>query len=392
MHRNILLKAKYFRVALDGDFHESQTQSMNFPEEDPAIFHFLVTFLYEKRYVPIQPLAGALQLNDDVKGKGKGKAMRVDNSRGDENGETGSDASTADNMNRADVRQRHHSRQQRRLGRYFEQARQLRPGKHHAGCRCPLCQQTTTFMCGNCGALAGQPYGHPHMPQHMPQHMLPPGAYINANQHRRNRNIRDGQRRGIPGPRGPGPGVPPGPPGPPGGRGPLGHGYAVPNGGSGGNDDQNRSEEDARSWLMAYELNLDVYLCASRFMMEEFKREVAQATVDMMESAGTDAALPQVLHLCVKLLDGLDERDPLLRMIFARVGFLQSVMWQRVPMETSAFLTGNPQVAALILREMAGRREEDGMETLLPSMEAADSPFNQPQPWTQAEFEMMLGN
>lgn len=35
-------------------------QSISLPEEDPAIFHFIVAFLYEDKYVPIKPIASAL--------------------------------------------------------------------------------------------------------------------------------------------------------------------------------------------------------------------------------------------------------------------------------------------------------------------------------------------
>ncbi len=59
--------------------------------------------------------------------------------------------------------------------------------------------------------------------------------------------------------------------------------------------------EDLRTWLLAYELNLDVYICANKFLMDDFKREVARATVDMLETAGSDAAVPEVLRLCRKL-------------------------------------------------------------------------------------------
>ena len=56
----MLLKIEYFRKALCGKFSEAGSQSMDLPEEDPAVFHFLVAFLYEGTYVPITPLGMAL--------------------------------------------------------------------------------------------------------------------------------------------------------------------------------------------------------------------------------------------------------------------------------------------------------------------------------------------
>jgi hypothetical protein len=66
---------------------------------------------------------------------------------------------------------------------------------------------------------------------------------------------------------------------------------------------------------------------------------------------------------------GLAEADPLLRMVLARVGFLQPLLWRRSPDETGGFLVANPEVAALILRETVSRREEDIGGRTLPSME-----------------------
>jgi hypothetical protein len=127
--------------------------------------------------------------------------------------------------------------------------------------------------------------------------------------------------------------------------------------------------EDLRTWLLAYELNIDVYIMANKYLMEGFKREVAKATIDMLETAGADAAVPQVLQLCSKLRHGLPESDPLLKMVFARIGFLQSLLWRKEPESTADFLHENPEVAAIILRETIVRREEEYSGGTLPSME-----------------------
>jgi hypothetical protein len=60
VHRAILTKAEYFRKALGGDFLEAENQAMDLPEEEPAIFSFVVAYLYEGTYEPIQPVADAL--------------------------------------------------------------------------------------------------------------------------------------------------------------------------------------------------------------------------------------------------------------------------------------------------------------------------------------------
>jgi hypothetical protein len=60
VHKKILLKSEYFERALCGEFKESGTQEIDLPEEDPAIFHFLVAYLYEGKYEPIRSIASAL--------------------------------------------------------------------------------------------------------------------------------------------------------------------------------------------------------------------------------------------------------------------------------------------------------------------------------------------
>lgn len=56
----MLTKTEYFVKALCGSFKEAATQSISLPEEDPAIFHFVVAFLYEDKYEPIKPMSHAL--------------------------------------------------------------------------------------------------------------------------------------------------------------------------------------------------------------------------------------------------------------------------------------------------------------------------------------------
>jgi hypothetical protein len=127
--------------------------------------------------------------------------------------------------------------------------------------------------------------------------------------------------------------------------------------------------EDLRSWLLTYELNLDVYICANKFLLDDFKASVARVCIDMLETAGADAAQPEVLRLCRKLYEGLPESDTLVKMIFARVGFLQSLLWRSAPQETHDFLLNHPEISTLILKETVYRREQDHGLNQLPPME-----------------------
>lgn len=60
--------------------------------------------------------------------------------------------------------------------------------------------------------------------------------------------------------------------------------------------------------------------------------------------------------------------DPLLKKVFARVGFLQARMFKNYQEETQAFFAENPEMAFLIMKEMVERREEDTSADL-PAME-----------------------
>jgi hypothetical protein len=131
-------------------------------------------------------------------------------------------------------------------------------------------------------------------------------------------------------------------------------------------------EEDIRTWLMAYQLSLEVYICANRYLMEPLKKAVTRSCIDLLEIAGPDAAIPEVLHSCSRLYSGLPEGDALLRMVLARVGFLQPLLWQKSPANTSEFLITNPEVAAAMLRETVMRHEADNFKGL-PAMEEPPS-------------------
>lgn len=135
------------------------------------------------------------------------------------------------------------------------------------------------------------------------------------------------------------------------------------------------SEEDVRTWSMAYSLSIDVYVCAERYLMKDFKACIATYLINHFEAVGLEAANPSVLESCRTLHAGLSLMDPLLKKVFARVGFLQARMWKKFPEFTSCFFAENPELAMLIMKEMAERREEDERGDL-PAMERANQVFH----------------
>jgi hypothetical protein len=129
------------------------------------------------------------------------------------------------------------------------------------------------------------------------------------------------------------------------------------------------TEEETRTWSLTYELVIDVYVCADRYLMTEFKTCIADWLVDYMETAGMDGALPVLLEGCKKMAASLSENDTLLKKMFARTGFLLNKLWKNWPEETSRFWVEAPEVGAMVMKEMGKRREEEVGEDL-PSMEA----------------------
>src|SRR4051812_15604080 len=121
-------------------------------------------------------------------------------------------------------------------------------------------------------------------------------------------------------------------------------------------------------WSLAYALSVDVYVCAERYLMNDFKDCIAAYIINNFEVAGLEAALPTVLQSCKKLFLGLSPLDPLLKKVFARVGFLQARLWKNYPEETSEFFAENPGLAVLLMKEMMERKEQDVKDDL-PAME-----------------------
>ncbi|KAF5259595.1 hypothetical protein FOXYS1_9784 [Fusarium oxysporum] len=320
VHRDILVQAEWFRKALCGNFREASEQFIDLPEEDPAIFHFLVAFLYEGCFEPIRPAASVLEPEVD-----KGKGIEVDPEPAEASDSSSSSSSSSSGSSGTSWRRRRRARQTR-LGE-AEETQEKHPGHHRPGCSCPRCLARRDFSrCWQCGAQRSRE-GNPLVP-------VPYG--------------RGAPRRGI---------HPPGVFPPP---------VSIPM-----PPQQSQPEritgEDLRTWFLAYELNLDVYICATRYLMDDFRKAVMRSCVDMLETAGWDAAQPKMMHLCRKLYHNVPEVDDLLKMVMARVGFLQPLLWKRAPVETSEFLVSNPELAATILRETVMRHSQPMAD--LPSME-----------------------
>ena len=120
---------------------------------------------------------------------------------------------------------------------------------------------------------------------------------------------------------------------------------------------------------MQYELNTDVYICANRFLMDDFCAAIRRSTIDMLEGAGTDAAHPTVLRLAGKLYANVPETDELVKMLLARIGFLQPTLWARYPEETNEIMQVYPEMVTKILLETVLRHQTASIRTDLPPME-----------------------
>jgi hypothetical protein len=108
VHKDILTRSEYFKKALDGEFREAGDQAIDLPEEDPAIFSFVVAFLYEGNYSPLKPIATVLGRESPLRyqvitnipfivaepDKGKGRELNNDANSGSEDGtDSGENAS-----------------------------------------------------------------------------------------------------------------------------------------------------------------------------------------------------------------------------------------------------------------------------------------------------------
>ncbi|KAM0412417.1 hypothetical protein ACHAPD_009080 [Fusarium lateritium] len=268
-----------------------------------------------------RPAASVLEPDVD-----KGKGVEVASEQAEASDSSSSSSSSSSGTSNSSWRRR---RRRQARAADLDEGQDKQPGHHRPGCPCPRCLARRDFTrCWQCGANRSRDVNIP-----------VPLPYV-----------RGGPRRGMP---------PPGAMLPPAAMATIPSLQGLP---------ERITGEDLRTWFLAYELHLDVYICANRFLMDDFRKTVMRSCVDMLETAGWDAAQPDMMHLCRKLYRSVPEVDELLKMVMARVGFLQPLLWKRYPEETSEFLVSNPELAATILRETVMRHSQPMAD--LPSMEA----------------------
>ncbi|KAH7329316.1 hypothetical protein B0I35DRAFT_404556 [Stachybotrys elegans] len=334
VHVDILQKSEWFRKALSGNFREAKTQVIDLPEEDPAIFHFIIAFLYEDKFTPIKPVASAL----DQANRFNSAEPVLDKGKGREGGPSSSAPTTAGGsasqlmFDLTDEETTPRSASAKRVHPWDGTFHQMLAVRSHV---------SSARVARSPPPPGGRDPGHP-APRRRgwvggPRAFMNPAGPMPV----------DGDDIGM--------------------REPANENDGV------------MSEEDLRTWLMAYELSLEVYICANRYVMEPLKKAVARSCIDMLETAGSEAAIPEVLSSCSRLYSGVPEGDALLKMLLARVGFLQPLLWRKSPASTNEFLIANPEVAAAMLRETVIRHEADSTRGL-PAMEETARPEIRPMP------------
>lgn len=141
-------------------------------------------------------------------------------------------------------------RRRRREQRAFEDQRRKQPGRHRPSCNCAAC--TSELMgppCWGCGASRNPPPPRHYHPNGGPPQpvVLGPNGYPRGPPPRRNRD-----RRRVP------------------------RGEDIVIIGEPPNILEDRmTPEDLRTWSLAYSLSIDVYVCAERYLMQDFKTAIA---------------------------------------------------------------------------------------------------------------------
>lgn len=373
----MLKEEEYFKTALEGRFIESSNQAMDFPEEDPTVFSFIVAWLYEHDFKPL--VSASTQIVVDKKGKATERSFTAHNSPSKANPLIGGDLhdrershsrdarsqSDSDSLsdrsirsnNSARVRSRRAAELRRRqsdLDAYYRKD----ITRHRPDCTCASCVDNARHTsCYNCGAPPPRRQPPPRrfhangLPVHQPPpHMRPPGLmvynepFIVIEDHPRGRNGLLGRA----------------------GRRERGIQELIP--------EERMDTEDLRTWVAMYELSIDVYICAERYLMEGLKECVAIFLTDNFERAGMDAAQPAVLQSCTKLFRGVRESDEFVKRVFARTGFLLARLWRNYPQETHEWYMENSDVGVRLTKEMVSRREVDSKDDLPPMVRRKSPP------------------
>jgi hypothetical protein len=130
------------------------------------------------------------------------------------------------------------------------------------------------------------------------------------------------------------------------------------------------SDEELRATAMLRSLDIDVYLCADRFCMEDLKKKVAAHIVTDFEDIGIGAAHPEIFAACQKLYFNLNNEDPLLKKVLTRTGFMLAQLCKNYPEETTRFLGENIDLATILMKETMTRWS--ALEDNLPAMDPSD--------------------
>ncbi|TVY86400.1 hypothetical protein LAWI1_G007780 [Lachnellula willkommii] len=343
VHREILRKSEYFRRALDGEFKEASLQAIDLPEEDPSIFSFVVSYLYEDKFLPIKPVATVLVADPD---KGKGKEINPEDIHSDTGDGTDTAGSASDERYVVLDTLENNS-----LFWPLDSKLLLEAAAEEINAVGDKSEHGSRDNEKNLAGIAPIVSAHHALWSQSGLHV---GIVVSREDHHLLKidfsrtmaclllhslfhetillvRVRESE-------------------------------IADPV------VEDRMSPEDLRTWSYAYSLSIDVYVCANRYLMQDFKAAISAFIINNFEIAGLDAAQPSVLQSCKTLHDGVSLMDPLLRKVFARVGFLQARLWKNFREEISVFYEENPKLVAIIMKEMIERREEDVKDDL-PAMD-----------------------
>ncbi|KAI0383812.1 hypothetical protein F5Y04DRAFT_278438 [Hypomontagnella monticulosa] len=317
VHLDILLRAEFFRRRLDGRFLEAIVGGLRLHEDKPAVFFFVVAWLYEKTYMPFRRTATVpsndANLRQQTKEGRNGTIGTGFTAGGLGNPPTPGHPGQFDGQQEVQANVSQNEKRQK-----LPEA----PG-HLPDCVCERCRPARDLYQDSTGP---------------PSQGIQPEGFLLGRRYQREYDKRQAsprkRRRRLP--------VPAPPP-------QQQIGFAIPNNVAAAAVPKPDPVRDARAWRVFYELNIDVYICAHKFLLWDLKAAVANICTDMLGSVRPNTADIDILYLCVKLHAALPEFDPLLVRVFKFVGFLHPTLSRRWPQETKEFSKKFPEVAARII-------------------------------------------
>lgn len=170
-------------------------------------------------------------------------------------------------------------RWRRRQQRGTENRRRKQPGMHRPLCNCQACMTEIGPPCWNCGATRNPPPPRrlgPHPPPppnvfphlHPPPPPPPPHGWPNRGPPPRAGPVFPNELRRGPPPRRTADGR----------RDPRERALGIEEPAS--NLEDRLSAEDIRTWSLAYELSIEVYVCAEKYLMQDFKAAIAAFVIN----------------------------------------------------------------------------------------------------------------